>query len=369
MVFTGNSGLTHYSFCLTRALWRAGADVTLVTNANYELDAFGAEFPVVRLFHRSRMYLRDVLRFWRLYIRERPDVIHYQSFLKFPAVEAILIKLQQRKHTRLVYTAHDWLPHRQRRYHPLLFRYYYRQFHRIIVHSDRGAGFLAGELGVDPDRICVIPHGEYGFFANRPEITREVARQRLGLDQDRTWYLFFGHIDRYKGLDVALGALGRLAAEGTLTAGLVIAGNPNAEGFDRYREVIEKRGLEEVVNLNLGHIPVEDIQLYFKAADVVLLPYRESSTSGLAHVAMGFGLPLIASDVGGLPAVIGEAGAGIIVPPGDERALAAAMAQLADGRLAREMGEAWTGVMKKYSWDSIAARTLAAYGSPPRERE
>ncbi|RJQ47063.1 MAG: glycosyltransferase [Gaiellales bacterium] len=365
-VFTGNSGLTHYSFCLARALAAAGAEVTLVTNANYELDAFRADFPVVKLFRRSRMYPVDILRFWRRYRDDRPDTVHYQASLKFPALELILLKLQRRRGTRLVYTAHDWLPHRRRSYHSFLFRLYYRQFDRIIVHSQRGADFLTGELGVARDRISVIPHGEYGFFDIDPGLDRERAREALGLDPDVVWYLFFGHIDDYKGLDIALRALGRLRRQedGGPAVGLVVAGNPGSQGFDRYASLIEAEGLAARVSLHLGHVPVVDVHKYFKAADALLLPYRESSTSGLAHVAMGFGLPVIASDIGGLPAMVEEAGAGIIIEPGDEAGLAAAMGRLAaDEALRRRLGDAWNSVAGKYSWDSIAAQTLETYGS------
>lgn len=365
-VFTGNSGLTHYSFCLARALAAAGAEVSLITNSNYELGAYGGSFPVEKIFHRSRRFPLDIIRFWRRYRRERPDVVHYQAFLKFPALEIFLIKLQKRYGTRIVYTAHDWLPHRRRSYHRLLFRAYYRQFDRIIVHSQQGADFLAGKLSVDPERISVIPHGEYGFFASDPGLDRAGARQRLGLDSNVTWFLFFGHIDAYKGLDVALGALGRLyqPAAGASRIGLIIAGNPGVETFASYEQQIEAGHLSGKVSLHLGHIPIDEIQLYFKAADVLLLPYRESSTSGLAHVAMGFGLPVIASNIGGLPALLAESGAGEVVEPGDEAGLAAAMAGLAgDSERLRLKGEAWQSVAGKYSWDNIAGRTIELYRS------
>lgn len=365
-VFTGNSGLTHYSFCLARALDAAGVDVTLVTNRNYELEPFGGSFPVVKLFRRSRYYPLDIIRFWRRYRRERPDIVHYQSFLKFPALEIILIKLQKRKGTRLVYTAHDWLPHRRRGYHSLLFRLYYRQFDLIIVHSGRGQRFLVRELGVDPDRLSVIPHGEYGFFAADRELDRQRAREVLGLDPGVTWYLFFGHIDEYKGLDVALRALGllRRQEDGGPAAGIIVAGNPGGEGFDAYAKLIEEEGLGSRVSLHLGHVPIADIQLYFKAADAVLLPYRESSTSGLAHLAMGFSLPVIASDIGGLPALVESAGAGLIVEPGDAAGLAAAMGLLAgDEEELRRLGRAWETVADEYSWDNIAVRTKQLYES------
>jgi glycosyltransferase involved in cell wall biosynthesis len=212
----------------------------------------------------------------------------------------------------------------------------------------------------------VIPHGEYGLFASDPQMTRAKAREQLGLDPGKTWYLFFGHIDEYKGLDVALKALARSSRDSDEggQAGLIIAGNPGKDVFTAYAGIIEELGLGDRISLNLGHIPVDDIQLYFRAADVLLLPYRESSTSGLVHIAMGFGMPVIASDVGGLRVLVEESGAGIIVKPGDEAGLAAAMAELGgDDEKRRQLGKAWDDVEAKYSWDNIAIKTIAVYQS------
>src|SRR5665811_1987969 len=86
VVFTGNSGLTHYSYCLARALRESGADVTLVTNRNYELDFLPEIFPIEKRFRRSRYFPVDIIRFWRKFRQRRPDIVHYQSFLQFPAL-------------------------------------------------------------------------------------------------------------------------------------------------------------------------------------------------------------------------------------------------------------------------------------------
>ncbi len=73
VVFTGNTGLTHYSYCLASALKEAGHDVTLVTNANYDLGVLGADFPILRLFGRTRRYPLDMVKFMWIFLRERPD--------------------------------------------------------------------------------------------------------------------------------------------------------------------------------------------------------------------------------------------------------------------------------------------------------
>ncbi|MHB8143045.1 MAG: glycosyltransferase family 4 protein [Thermoleophilia bacterium] len=365
VVFTGNSGLTHYSFCLARALAAAGSDVTLVTNRNYNLEDFGADFPVIRIFGRTRRYPVDIVRYWLAYHRRRPRIVHYQSFLKFPAVEVILLNLQRKMGAGLILTAHDWLPHRRRFYHAALFKRIYRLFDRIIVHSPSGFRFLTSELGVDPQKLSVIPHGHYGFFGTDSKLTAAVARERLGLDPDRFWFLFFGRIDPHKGLDAALRALAVTGAGndgGPKPPGLIVAGDPGPHSLEPYRKLIGELGLEDRVSMHAGHVPVPEIQVYFRAADAVMLPYRESSTSGIAHVAMGFAKPVVATAVGGLVDVIEDGVTGLLVPAGDDQQLAAAMERIAgDAETRARLAAGWDSVREHYSWQAIARQTQEVY--------
>lgn len=370
-VFTGNSGLTHYSYCLARALRAAGSEVTLITNQNYDLGFMAADFPIIKLFRRSRFYPLDIIRFWRLYRRQRPEIIHYQSWLKFPALELILLRLQKRHGTGLVYTAHDWLPHRPRPYQGYLFKAFYRVFDRIIVHAESGREFLRDRLGVAADRIVVIPHGNYGFFLTDKSLTMEKSRQRLGLDADRFWFLFFGRIDAHKGLDVAIRALARMGqekdrqgagAQSRALPGLIVAGKPEKEDMRTYEQLIDDLQLRERVRLFTGHIPVPEIQLYFQAADAVVLPYRESSTSGVFHLAMGFKKPVVACAVGGLKDTIIDGVTGIMVPPQDEGMLARAMDRVAgDSATRQRLATGWARVEAEHSWENIASLTQKAY--------
>lgn len=366
VVFTGNSGLTHYSYCLARALHERGVEVSLITNCNYELDFMPAGFPVIKIFRRSRRLPLDIIRYLRLFRRRPPDIVHYQSWLKFPAMEPVLLKLQKRAGAGIICTAHDWLPHRRRFYHKAVLGRYYRTCDRVIVHSEEGRLFLNGELGVPQSRMKVIPHGDYGFFATDETLSREGAREKLGLDSKRFWFLFFGRIDAHKGLDAALRALVHIGKQTTVEAapGLVIAGNPEAGDLDEYRRLIGDLGLEDRVRIFPGHIPVIDVQLYFRAADAVVLPYRESSTSGVAHLAMGFGLPVVATRVGGLADVIADGANGILVPPSDESALATAMEKLSgDDETRYRLAEGSSSSRARYSWEGIAGKTVAVYES------
>lgn len=371
-VFTGNSGLTHYSYCLTKALSAAGCDITLLTNRNYELDFLHAEFPVVKVFGRSRAYPLHIRDYWRLFRRQEPDLVHYQAPLKFPLLELLLLKLQKRRGAVLVYTAHDWIPHKQRPWHKRLYRSYYRLFDRIIVHSQTGKNFMGEHMGVDPGKLAVIPQGYYDFFNFDQKLTGREARSRLGLDDDRYWFLFFGHIAPYKGLDMAIEALARTIKNSTSGGdevegrrlGLLVAGEPDSSGMQIYEDRIRELGLGQEVSLHTGHIPVKEVQLYLKAADALVLPYRESSTSAVVHLAMSFDKLVITSDVGALAETVRKGSAGLVFPSGDTEALAAAMMKLAnDQETRRRLEQDRAKAERMYSWDNIATETIEVYGS------
>jgi len=369
-VFTGNSGLTHYSYCLTKALHAAGCDIALVTNRNYELDFLHSAFPVVKVFGRSRSYPAHILNYWRQFRAEKPNIVHYQGPLKFPLLELLLLKLQKRKGAVLVYTAHDWIPHKQRPWHKRLYRIYYRLFSRIIVHSETGRRFMVEHMCVDPGRLAVVPQGYYDFFNFDQKLTDREARRQLGLDDERYWYLFFGHIAPYKGLDIAIEALAKTMAgsapggekgEGR-RLGLLVAGEPDSSGMEIYEERIRELGLEQVVSVHASHIPVKEVQLYLKAADALVLPYRESSTSAVVHLAMSFGKLVITSDVGALAEMVRQTSAGLVFPVGDTEALAAAMIRLADDQeIRRQLEQDRDKADRMYSWDNIAIETMAVY--------
>jgi len=176
--------------------------------------------------------------------------------------------------------------------------------------------------------------------------TRADARRALGLRGNVA--LFFGHVRPFKGLDIALRAWRLLASDVTL----VVAGEAWWKGEAEYRELA--KGLDRV-RFDFRYIPDAEIATYFAAADVVLAPYRIEAQSGVALTAFHFARPVIATTVGGLPEIIEEGGNGMLVPPEDPGALAAAI----DGFFARTDRETMerhaAASARKYSWEEYGA--------------
>jgi glycosyltransferase involved in cell wall biosynthesis len=136
--------------------------------------------------------------------------------------------------------------------------------------------------------------------------------------------LFFGKIRRYKGLMTFLEALSHLV--GKLDFKAVVAGEFYVDSAP-YRKACQRWKLDSRVEWKDFYIPNEDVPELFRWADLVVLPYREATQSGVVPIAYQFEVPVIATDVGGLSEVVIHGETGYLVPPGDAAAIADRIAE------------------------------------------
>ncbi len=180
------------------------------------------------------------------------------------------------------------------------------------------------EFAVREEKVSVIPFGINNTFP-RTDLTSPDARERLGINHEEGVLLFFGRIAPYKGLEYAVEALRQLQGEARPYR-LLIAGRIE-QGCDDYwssvKEMIAAWGLSEQVTSRIDYIPDEEVELFFKAADVLLLPYKAIFQSGLLFLTYSFGLPVIATDIGSFRDDIVEGVTGFVCAPDDPADLAA----------------------------------------------
>jgi glycosyltransferase involved in cell wall biosynthesis len=182
---------------------------------------------------------------------------------------------------------------------------------------------LLVDFGVADRSVTVIRHPINDAFPDS-ELTPSEAKSRLGLgDRDKT-ILCFGRIKPYKGIEYLLTAFRTLAAGGGEYR-LVIAGEVQ-KGNEKYLESLEQAMPTEKergqVILKTQFIPDEEIEVYFKAADVLVLPYKDIFQSGVLFLGYSFGLPVIATDVGSFREEVVEGKTGYLCRPGDPADLA-----------------------------------------------
>jgi len=363
-----------YDHALCRALAAAGADVELYTShfahgpvappqgyrrreLFYPLAARVGS-PRARRAVKLAEHVPDMLRYRRAALSA--DVVHFQ-WLAVQHVDGRLLPAARRSAggrsgtaaRPLVLTAHDILPREARRGRRAAQRRLYDRFDAIVVHSEHGRQRLTGELGVEAERVHVIPHGVLEHLAGAGAGLREHAAERPPFATELPVVLCFGLMRPYKGIDLLLEAW-----RGIDDAELWIAGMP------RMDISALRAGAPPGVHFVARFIGDDELPAYFRRADLVVLPYREIDQSGVLFTALAFGKPLLLSDVGGFPE-IAATGAARSFPAGDAGALHDSLRELIGDEPARAAlaARATQLAAGEYSWRAIAERTLALYES------
>lgn len=280
--------------------------------------------------------------------RQAPDAVVFKYWMPFfaPAFGTIARRLRRRG-TRVFAVVDNAIPHERRPGDLALSRYFLKACDGCIVMSESVERDLA-RLGVDVP-VRRIAHPIYDIFG--AGIPRREARSRLGLPESAPVLLFFGFIRRYKGLQVLLDAMPRVVAA-LPDVRLVVAGE-FYEDEAPYRRQIDDLRLGEHVRLHADYIANEDVPQYFSAADLVVQPYVSATQSGVAQIAYQFDRPLVVTDVGGLAEIVPDGRAGLVVPPEDPAALAAAIVRFFEDGMAERLTAGVMEEKKKYSWDRL----------------
>jgi len=182
-----------------------------------------------------------------------------------------------------------------------------------ITHSESDKRLVAERYAIDPERIHVIPLGlfdQYGGLLDEKE-----SRGILSIKEDFI-ILFFGLIRKYKGIPYLIKAFEQLPSEILENSRLLIVG----EVWEDRKELLDQirtSPFHNRITLVDEYVPDEKVNAYFSAADVVVLPYLRASQSGIAHIAMSFGKPVVVSEVGGLKESMAGYEGTFFVPPGD----------------------------------------------------
>lgn len=292
--YTGNSGLTDYSVSLSRAL-SVCADVTLVTGRNVPDEYLGFPFKVNKFFRKSRYYPFDVIRLLWFFVRNRPDAVLFQSWLKIPLVDTILVSLLRVLGIRTAVTVHDVLPHYPRSWSQLELAAYYRMFDKVVVHSDKAKAKIIS-MGVTSP-ILVVPHGIYDLF-DTERLGKQQGRSRIGgLNAEDFVILFFGRITPRKGVITFLRVAEAYRNDANVK--FVVAGFDGMKDADSDErdEYLRLCNAENVI-LADRRIPFLEVQWYFSATDLVVLPYTEGTTSGVIKLALAFKKPVVATNIG-----------------------------------------------------------------------
>jgi glycosyltransferase involved in cell wall biosynthesis len=276
----------------------------------------------------------------------RPRAVIFQYWQPFFAPAFGLVAGRLRNHgIKVISVLHNVLPHERNFGDRLLAKYFLRRCDRLIALSNAVARDIRS-LGIDrPLRITA--HPVYRHFGD--PIPKADARRALGISRSGEILLFFGFVRRYKGLHVLLEAMPAVIRSHP-NIRLLVAGE-FYEDEKRYREVIRTLKLDEHVVLYPEFIEANRVALFFSAADVVVQPYESATQSGVVQTAYHFEKPVIVTNVGGLAEVVLHGISGLVVPPRDPDALAAAIIRFFEGSLSEHLSEGARRERDRHSWD------------------
>jgi glycosyltransferase involved in cell wall biosynthesis len=211
-----------------------------------------------------------------------------------------------------------------------------------------------------------IPFGINNTVPNTEELTSGRAKQVLGVSSGEKTMLFFGNIAPYKGLEYLVDAFAAVAKRDA-NYRLIVAGT--VKGCDDYwekvQEAIDRNGARARMIERIEYIPDEAVELYFKAADVLVLPYTHVFQSGVLFLGYSFGLPVLATDVGSLREEIVEGATGFVCRPRDPLSLASAIDRYFASDLYKHLEarrlEIRDYANERYSWTKVGQITKEVY--------
>ncbi|MFL6449628.1 MAG: glycosyltransferase family 4 protein [Bryobacteraceae bacterium] len=373
-----------YVFGLTNCLTSAGVSLDLV--GSDELDCPGiSDDPAVNFLNlrgslsQEASLVQKISRLSRYYLRliryaaqAKPRIFHILWNNKFEFFDRTLLMLYYKLLGKnIVLTVHNVNTARRDSEDTYLNRFtlgvQFRLADHIFTHTEKMKRELMKEFRVQENRLCVIPFGINNAVPNT-RMTPHSAKQRLGIGASDRTILFFGRIAPYKGLEHLIAAFRHISAK-CHDYRLLIAGR--ADNCEAYWNAVRQMILDDApsgrVLLRAEFIPDEETEVYFKAADVLVLPYKDIYQSGVLFLGYSFGLPAIATDVGSFSEDIVEGKTGFVCKSDEPDDIAQAIETFFESNVYRQLDEVRSQIReyahKRNSWETVADMTRTVYAN------
>lgn len=307
----------------------------------------------IRAGKEARKYPLIILPWWVVFW-----VPYYLLFLTFAR--------NGRIHNKIIFLCHNVAEHENglagwlKRF---LTRRVLQRGDGFILHSHEQERQLSRLLKKKTVPALVSPHPLYQVFNNN-RYTSASAREELGIPAQQRVILFFGFIRKYKGLECLLKALPLVKTyDGNIL--LLIVGEvwKGERHYRRYVRMIKELGLEENTRFINRYVPNEEVEIYFKASDFVVLPYRDGSGSGILQIAYGMDRPVVATDISVFTEVVENEKTGLLVPPANERQLAETIVKMYKSGGIPQMEAEIREYKKRFAWSLMVERIMQFYSS------
>lgn len=283
--------------------------------------------------------------------RWKPDMVILKYWTPFmaPAFGTVARISRFRSAIKFICQIDNVEPHERHFWDKLFNRYFLNSIDGFVYMSEQVHSSLALYSSVP---ALFSPHPMFENMGER--VDRKEALEKLGLSLNFRYFLFFGLIREYKGLDLLLEAFSKLQSDNVR---LIVAGE-FYEKKDRYLPLLKKLG--ERVVLHDHFIEDENVRYYFSAADAVVLPYRSATQSGVTQIAYNFLTPMIVTDVGGLKEIVRDGVAGYVVKAQTDEILQA-MLRMLQGNQCELFSKLLVEERKRFSWSEMCSKVVEVY--------
>ena len=334
------------------------------------LNLRGDQRPEASRMAKALRVLSYYVRLIRYAATARPKLFHILWNNKFQFFDRTFLMLYYRMlGKKITFTVHNVNAGKRDSndswFNRLSLKIQYNLSDHVFVHTNGMKQELISDFCIPEGKVSVIPFGINNTVPSTSLSSAEAKRQ-LGISGGDKTLLFFGNIASYKGLEYLIPAFAELSNKDR-SYRLIIVGKP--KGWDGYwkqiHQGIARSGIRDRVIQRIEYIPDEETELFFKAADVLILPYTRVFQSGVLFLGYSFGLPAIASDVGNLKEEIIEGQTGFVFKPQDSSDLASKVDEYFKSELFRDLetrrAEIKAYANERYSWSKVAMITAATY--------
>lgn len=361
-VYPYKGGISHYTGLLYKALVKQGHQVYL--------HSFKFQYPSF-LYHKEQKDERNPqfkientnysihtmnplnwLAAARKIRKDNPELVVFQWWHPYfvPCFWSLCKLLKKRK---ILFICHNVFPHERFLMDRFLTKLMLRQGDYFITQSRMDAEDL---LSVKPDASYVVtPHPTYNAFKIK-NLSVQEARRILQIQDQTRVLLFFGFVREYKGLKYLLRAMPEIKDK-VSDIQLWVVGDFGSDK-DEYMELIRELDIDEQVKVVEGYIADAEVEKYFVASDLVVLPYISATQSGIVQIAYGFERPVLVTDVGGLPDVVTDRKTGYVVEPQSPHAIAEAVKDYFEQNRYEEFAENIRKEEARFSWSTFADKLV-----------
>lgn len=355
-VYPYKGGISHYTGLMYRELIKQ-YDVEMLSyqvqypgflfhkeQKDYANDSFKIENTNYMLHTCNPLSILQTARYIR---KQKADMVLIQWWHPYFAPCYWLLGLLMGRQN-LVFVCHNILPHERFPFDKWLTRMAMGRGKHYIVHAEEEAEALK-KIIRRPD-YTVTPHPTYNVFQFE-NMSKRQARERLGIAENTKILLFFGYVRKYKGLGYLLKAMPMiLQKEENIQLWIVGEFGKNQE---EYSSLIEELGIQKWVKTVASYIPDREVEKYFAASDLVVLPYISATQSGIVQIAYGFEKPVVVTRVGGLPDVVENHVTGYVVEPENAQELARAVIDFFEGKKEALFTENIRKESYRFSWERM----------------